>query len=237
MTYKISKIIILILFAIPVISFGATETQEQTTGSDWQNTYSTYRTAQSFIFTNTVKLNSLKMKLYRYGNPGDYYFKIYETDGNGCPTGDALESQTLNAGELTTSPVETTINYSGNTELSADTKYAVEITGPTGDTNNQMRFIQIFQNGTDLYTSGSPCTYSGSWSLYGYDYSDFVFTLTGTIQEEEEETPVATTTVATTTAQQDAGGVAFGLAILNTFVFLGFCGYIFNRISSKKPWK
>lgn len=43
--------------------------------------------------------------------------------------------------------------------------------------------------------------------------------------------------VATSTEVSYLGTLNFGVAIIITFIFLGFLGYIFNRISSKKPWK
>lgn len=46
----------------------------------------------------------------------------------------------------------------------------------------------------------------------------------------------ATTTVATTTPQQDAGGIAFGLAIIIVFISMGFSGYIWNHLFKPK-WK
>lgn len=50
---------------------------------------------------------------------------------------------------------------------------------------------------------------------------------------EDEPPPVnmGTTTAAT------LNDVAFGIAIMITLMMLGYVGYIFNKISTKKPWK
>jgi len=54
----------------------------------------------------------------------------------------------------------------------------------------------------------------------------------------EEETGTSTPTTATTTMDVMAlGSIVLGLGIIATMMFIGLVGYIFNRISSKKPWK
>jgi len=46
-----------------------------------------------------------------------------------------------------------------------------------------------------------------------------------------------TATATATSTEALLGSIAFGQAILITLVLLGFVGYIFNHITSKKPWQ
>jgi len=52
-------------------------------------------------------------------------------------------------------------------------------------------------------------------------------------EEEPPETPANTGSTTSATLND----VTLGLGIIITLMFLGYIGFIFNRISSKKPWK
>jgi len=54
--------------------------------------------------------------------------------------------------------------------------------------------------------------------------------------EEETGTSTPETTNATSTIAY-LGSIAFGQAIIITLLFLGFIGYIYNSIHTKKPWQ
>jgi len=54
------------------------------------------------------------------------------------------------------------------------------------------------------------------------------------LQIEETEPPATATTTGDIMA---LGSIVLGLGIIATMMFIGLVGYIFNRISSKKPWK
>lgn len=75
-------------------------------------------------------------------------------------------------------------------------------------------------------------------TFYGTFYIKDCEGTTLALLENECPTEELPAEVASTTDELRAlGTISFGLGIIIVLMFLGFTGYIFNKISSKKPWK
>jgi hypothetical protein len=89
--------------------------------SDWE------LSAQTFTPSANHTITSVKLKLYRVGFPGDLTIYIWQTDGNGHPTGSPLVVGSYNGNSLTTNTAgawyEITLGAGSN--LSSGTKYAI----------------------------------------------------------------------------------------------------------------
>ena len=130
--------------------------------------------AQTFTPSVAHKITSVKLKLYRLGNPGTVTVSIKATDGSGHPTGTDLCSGTIDGNTLTpTSPglwYEITLGAGYN--LAANTKYAIVVRATAGSSGNEVEWRA--DSSSPAYASGN-CelsTNSGSsWTRYtAYDY-------------------------------------------------------------------
>jgi hypothetical protein len=130
------------------------------TGDDnyWDTIWSSKWQAQTFTVGATAHtITSVKLLLYRTGNPGTITVSIRATDGSGHPTGSDLTSGTTDGNTLPTgSPYEwreiTLTEYT----LSANTKYAIVV-----------HCVGAYNNWFMWRTDASSPTYSGGnveWS-------------------------------------------------------------------------
>lgn len=100
------------------------------TGNDGEdNTSDSGWLAQTFTPSQLHNITSVKIKLYRYGNPGTITVSIRATDENGHPTGEDLCSGTTNGNTLTTdsSGEWREITLGSGYSLSANTKYGIVV--------------------------------------------------------------------------------------------------------------
>jgi len=139
-------------------------------GSD--RAYSTYWIAQTFTVDARHTVTSVKLKLYKKGNPGTVTVSIRATDGT-HPTGSDLTVGTTDGNTLpTASPYEwrqiTLTSYA----LSANTKYAIVVRAPGGDgSTTWVRWVYDYYD--SLYAGGNYewSQESGDyWSSAGYDF-------------------------------------------------------------------
>jgi hypothetical protein len=129
-----------------------TQYEYYNTGDDnYWSIYGAYWKAQTFtVGAAAHSITSVKLKLYRYNSPGLVTVSIRAT-ASGVPTGGDLTSGTIDGNSLALSPgawYEITLTqYS----LLANTKYAIVIRAPSGNSSNH----------ADWRCDGTSPTYSG----------------------------------------------------------------------------
>ncbi|MFQ5861389.1 MAG: hypothetical protein ACE5IG_07585 [Dehalococcoidia bacterium] len=112
--------------------------ENYTTGRDSQiKFHGDTRLGQTFTPGTDHTIIKLIIGMNRIGTPGTVTVAIRETDASGHPTGDDLVSATFDAGELVATPSwEWKEVAMPAVHVKADTKYAIEVRHPTGNTNN-----------------------------------------------------------------------------------------------------
>jgi len=127
--------------------------------------------AQTFTPSSSYKITSVKLRLYRSGNPGTINVEIYATSG-GYPTGDALCSGTTDGNTLATgSPYEwRQITLGAGYQLSTGIKYAIVVKALSGNSGNSLwwryRGTSGYEGGNIIISFNS----GGAWSDYAnYD--------------------------------------------------------------------
>jgi len=115
-------------------------------------------------------ITSVKLKLWRSGSPsGNFIVGIRATDGSGHPTGSDLTSGSISAGSI---PTTATVMEISVTEylLSANTKYAIVVRVPDGNSSNciywrndQSSPTYAGGNWEDSTNSGSSWTANTAW--------------------------------------------------------------------------
>ncbi len=126
---------------------------------------------QTFDASQSYKIDSVKLLLYRVGNPHEVTIGIRLTDGEGKPTGGDLTSGTTNGNTLTTSntgewrEIELT-PY----QLDEGVRYAIVARAPGAATTNSLRWIMTrdlprYQYGQMYYSGDS----GGTWGFQNYD--------------------------------------------------------------------
>lgn len=122
------------------------------------------------------KITSVKLKMYKVGSPPTITIGIYEVDGEGKPTGDALCSGSTLGSTLTTDTDgewrEITLGAGYN--LDADTMYAIVAKAPGGSTVNcgKLRYDNddgTYPGGGFLYTDDS----GANWYIHEDDDAMF----------------------------------------------------------------
>ncbi|MBA7660486.1 hypothetical protein ES703_68488 [subsurface metagenome] len=153
---------------------------------------------QTFTPATAHKITSVKLKLYRYGSPGQLTVGIRATDGSGHPTGEDLCSGTIDGNGLTTNAagVWYEITLGAGYNLDADTKYAIVARALDGSSANCVRWRYddgdaTFEGGNGEYSN----TFGESWGAY--PTSDFMF--------ENWGEPLVTAPTVTTQAVSDIG--------------------------------
>jgi hypothetical protein len=130
-----------LMMAVPEQAFIALYKHHNT--GDNQNTgmYQNYWYAQTFSAELNHNLTSVRLKLYRVGNPGTVTVSITATDGSRYPTGPDLTSRTTDGNYLTnTRPGEwRQIPLAGYLLLSG-TKYTIVVRISGGDVDNHLRW-------------------------------------------------------------------------------------------------
>ena len=135
----IKVIVTVALILAMAAGLGGCTTIEQlecyTTGDDapWWG-YANEWNAQTFTPDTTHRIFSVKLLLYRLGEPGYFWVSINAIDGNGRPTGDDLCSATTDGNTLTTDLAGEwmEISFLDNPILAANTTYAILIRAPYG---------------------------------------------------------------------------------------------------------
>lgn len=184
--------------------------------------------AQSFIASSDYSIASIKLKLYRSGDPGIATVSLRAVDGLHKPTGSDIDSVTgtTDGGTLTTdSPGEwREIALSGSISLTSGVEYAIVLRSSSdmlywrADSNSSY-------NGVLSYSTDS----GGSWVTTGVAAYDFMFETysaawpTGTIAGISGQTGALT--FDTTGLIGNAAGVSSESGIL-TFASLGLTGSV-----------
>jgi hypothetical protein len=122
-------------------------------------------------------VDSIKLKLFRAGNPGTFTVSIRATDGNGLPNGSDLTSGSVAGTSLPTTAAWFEIAVTQHT-LSANTKYAIVCRSSTGDLSNY--FAWRCDTSSPSYTSGNRAYSTNSGSTWSNDMNqDFMFEVRG----------------------------------------------------------
>lgn len=96
------------------------------------------------VFTPSIShtITSVKLQMYRTGNPGTLTINIYAVDGTGVPAGAIKASGTTNGDTLTANAAgewrEIVLTPGpDNAVLTASSKYAIVLVDPSGDDSNK----------------------------------------------------------------------------------------------------
>lgn len=135
--------------------------------------------AQTFtlgtVGTNTAHtITSVKIKLYRVGNPGTITVSIKDIT-TGLPSGADLCSGTLDGNSLTTNTAGEVkeITLGAGTILSASTQYAIVVKATAGDASNYFMWAISNSGG---YAGGRLCESANGGSTWtGYNGNDLFF--------------------------------------------------------------
>jgi len=109
---------------------------------------------QTFTPQTSHNITSIKLKLYRTGNPGTIQLWLYATSG-GIPTGYAIAHKDYDGDTITTSTSGewTEFVFTGSYQLNADTKYVLLLRAPYTNSSNN---IYVGYDGTSpTYTRGN----------------------------------------------------------------------------------
>lgn len=142
--------------------------------------YPPYKGGQTFTTTSEHNIASVKLKLYKSGNPGTITIDIYGTNA-GLPTGSSLASGTLETTGITTDSGGALyeIILTTNPTLSNATKYAIVLSMASGDASNYIKILRITAG---VYYTGDFIIYDSSWSIPVVD-SDATFYVYGVHDE------------------------------------------------------
>lgn len=139
------------------------------TGDDFRDwIFGFYSLAQTFTVGDIGHtVTSVKLKLYKTGNPGTLTISIRATDGNGFPTGEDLTSGTTDGNELPTgAPYEWREITFTEITLAANTMYAIVGRAPDGDADNRVNWREVWEDGYDFGKGYYTEDYEGSpWVL------------------------------------------------------------------------
>ena len=139
-----------------VIIYEETLYQKYTTGDNSQDSvYGAFWGGQSFTPVLNHKITSVKIKVYRTGNPGTVTVSIKGTDGDGKPTGADLASGTFDGNAITADTAgewKEIVFSSPYYALRPVTKYAMVSRAPDGDASNKITWRM--DSATAAYTGG-----------------------------------------------------------------------------------
>jgi len=217
-----AKIILFILFLFPITSFGASLVPVMSSSN----------TPSGIVSCNADSVgqrcwNALDSDLGTYWEPvtTEPWWWKYDFGADVCPI----------VNEYKITPYSSTLYHMEDWILK----------GSNDDTNWTNLDTQTSQTSGWTVDVARDYTFTNttSYRYYKFDISngnssDLVikeFDLLGTSGCSSGE---ATSTTATTTSEIMAlGSIVLGLGIIIALMMIGFTGYIFNRISTKKPWK
>lgn len=151
------------------------------TGNDWTQINGAQWRAQAFtigtVGTNEAfTITSVKLQLYRLGNPGTLTVSIRAVDGE-FPTGSDLSTGTIDGNSFVTSGSGDLYEIDMSAyELQASTKYALVLRATSGDTSNYVRWLQL-NPGT--YSGGRHSYSVNSGSSWTSDNADQIFEIWG----------------------------------------------------------
>lgn len=187
--------------------------------------------AQTFTVGNTGanethNVTSVKLKLNRAGSPGTGTVAIYDVDGDGKPTSSSLCHVDYNFNSLPESPADpiwVEFSFTTHTELSTSTKYAIVISAPNGDDDNEVWWYMDSTSPT--YTGGS---YGFSWDsgdTWSLDTDkDFMFEeyeslstiVYGTLSAGQDSSTLNQTTTVTDTGNEAIDIYLYGTNLAST---------------------
>lgn len=139
---------------------------------------------QTFTPTTSHYINSIKLKLYKEGNPGPVIASIRNTEdsgGNLGPTGTALTTGTTDGNTLTTNEAGEwrTITFNNPVFLQQNTTYAIALQTPSANSSNTLNWRLNGPAGTiGTYWGGMywySWDYGASGSWIGNPWTDFMF--------------------------------------------------------------
>ena len=131
--------------------------EQYTNDNDFATYASGNHRGQTFTATSNHSITSLKLKLFKDGDPGTVTVKIYATSSD-LPTGAVLTSGTTNGNTLTTGDTGEIREFTVTPyDLSNGTKYAIVVEWAA----NNLGFR--YNNTGSGYTGGSWIYYDGSW--------------------------------------------------------------------------
>jgi hypothetical protein len=168
------------------------------TGDDSANNpYGATYVAQTFTPQLSHTIKSVKLLLYRQGNPGTIAVSIRATS-SGKPTGSDLCSGTLNGNTIETSATWYEITLGAGIDLVAGTMYAIVVGAPSGSSGNVLFWRR--KGTSTLYPRGTDATGLnnglGPWTAY---LNDYMFEEWGILKDLEvfggSLTPVGTLTL------------------------------------------
>jgi len=163
------------------------------------------RYAQTFTPSTSHVITSVKLLVYRVGNPGTVTISIRETDEDGHPTGDDLCAGTIYGNALTEDPAgewkEITLGDGYN--LTPSTKYAIVMKSQSTSSGHRTCWIR----------DESDPTYPGGCHEYASDITNWVSHPDRDLLFEEWGEPVGPTI-----QTQDATNIKSDEAMLHTKV-------------------
>jgi len=135
---------------------------------DDRDIYAANWAGQTFTPEITHLIGKIKLKLFRVGNPGTITISIKNTTAN-KPSGGDLCSNTIEGTDITTSTDGEwyEITLGSGAESVKNTKYAIVVRAPNGDTDNKLSWRADITEAT--YIGGTYCGSSDSgtdWSTY-----------------------------------------------------------------------
>jgi len=160
----------------------------------WDNNSAPFHSAnwlaQTFTAESDHSVTSVKLKLYRAGSPGTVTVSIRATDGSGHPTVPDLTSGTIDGSTVTN--VSPGLWYEialTSYDLTKDTKYAIVVRAPSGNTTNYLRWR--FYESVPPYAGGNRENSSNSGSTWISELGkDFMFEVWGSVEVGGEVYPV-----------------------------------------------
>ena len=137
------------------------------------------RIAQMLGHLGTGILDSVGIRMTKYGTPPDLKAEIRENDYNGA----LIASATVLASSVSPNPTFATYTIPLNAEIDINKEYCLVLYGDGGNANN---YYMLYQNyGSDIgspYYKGNMHVFNGSsWTPTAYDIDKFEITLTTTV--------------------------------------------------------
>jgi len=166
-----------------------TEYESQKTYTTQDSPYGTARWAQTFITESLHSITSFDLEIQRYlGSPGTCSIGIYNTDGEGKPTGTALTEWSANTDAFDTAWHWHNFEVS-EYNLQNGYKYAIVFYCPNSDGDNRLRWRL-----SDVNPYANNLAWLSSDGVNWTDYStfDFEFVIYGNPIQEEQESATST---------------------------------------------
>lgn len=138
--------------------------------TSYANIYSIIWGCQTFTAGSAYDISSVKLLVFRTGNPGTVDVELLATDGDGKPTGAALASGSFAGSTLTTDTAGEwkEITFGSAYSLTSGNVYAIVVSAPSGAGGNWLGWRT--DGSAPVYSDGEKgtSTNSGSsWSMSG----------------------------------------------------------------------